>query len=177
MRALAAEGMNRSGSGDNLATMPESARDEVFFSGPERNAFVVKNQGIAALDDYHVLVVVVDVWGRKGGLVAGPECHLTPTDAVINVAFNTRCGLTGGRDSVCGRLHELRKIFHCFYPNSKKSQKPTLTAFLSRGQFSHPARACQGLEPARNALLESVFRRMGRRGAGRGGARASCSLC
>jgi hypothetical protein len=108
--------MNGSGASDNVATMPESSRDEVFFSGFDRNASVTKNQGIAALDDYHVLVILVNVRSRMGGFVASPECHLTPTDAVINVALNTRCGLTAGRDSVCDRLHELWKIFHCSYP-------------------------------------------------------------
>lgn len=53
LRTLTTEGMNGPRAGDDLATMPESARNEVFFSGFDRNASVTKNQGIAALDDHH----------------------------------------------------------------------------------------------------------------------------
>lgn len=66
LRTLTAESMNGPCTSDDLAPMPESARDEVFFSGVDGNASVTKNQGIAALDDQHVLVVIVHVWSGIG---------------------------------------------------------------------------------------------------------------
>src|SRR5262245_49664944 len=116
LRTLTAERMNGPGASDDLATMPCSARDEVFFSGFNGNASVTKYQGITALNDHHVLVVVVHVRSGMRGLVASPECHLTHTRAVVDIALNTRRGLTAGRDPVCSRLHELWKVFHGLYP-------------------------------------------------------------
>src|SRR5207245_141613 len=114
--------MNGPGASDDLATMPQSARNEVFFPGFHRNASVTKDKRIAALDDHHVLVVVVHVRGRMGSLAASPKCHLTPIHAVINVTFDTRCGLTTGRDLICSRLHEVRKTFHRLHPTEKALQ-------------------------------------------------------
>jgi hypothetical protein len=101
---------------DDLAAVPETARDEIFFSGFDRNASLAKDQRIAALDDHQIFVVVVHVRSGIGGLMASPKCHLTPIHTVINVALDSRCRLATCRDPVCGRLHELWKTFHGFYP-------------------------------------------------------------
>jgi len=84
-----AEGMNGSSASDDLATMPDSARYEIFFSGFHRNVSILKNQRVATLDSHHVFIVFVDVRSGIGILVARPECHLTPIGSVINVAFYT----------------------------------------------------------------------------------------
>lgn len=60
---MAAEGVDRPGSGNDLAAVQDAARYEVFFSGFQWNPFRVDDQGITALRDKHVFVVVVGMGG------------------------------------------------------------------------------------------------------------------
>src|ERR1039457_466967 len=55
------EGVNSSGSSDNFAAVIDTAGDEILLSSPQWNALASDDQGIAALSDDHVLVVVVNM--------------------------------------------------------------------------------------------------------------------
>ena len=55
LRTLTAKRVNGPGAGENFATMPESARDNVFFSGFNGDPSLTKYQGVATLDDHQVI--------------------------------------------------------------------------------------------------------------------------
>src|SRR5271165_1879541 len=66
VRAVPAECMDGSGSGNNFAAVAHAAWNEAFFSGPDRHllfgaARLISDQGIAAFDHDHVFVELVDV--------------------------------------------------------------------------------------------------------------------
>ena len=65
-RAAAAEGVNRSCAGDNLAAVVETLGDEILLSGRDGYAPVTEDQDVAALDDQHVFVVVVRMGSGNG---------------------------------------------------------------------------------------------------------------
>lgn len=89
---LATEGVNRTSSGSNLATMRYASRYEVFFSSSDRNVFTVDGQRVAALHDEHVFVIIVDMFRGSRVLIASPECHLASVHSIKHVAFHTwRC--------------------------------------------------------------------------------------
>lgn len=60
---MAAERVDRSGPRQNFATGGYASRDEVFLPGPHWNPISVEDQRVAALNNYHVFVVIVDVLG------------------------------------------------------------------------------------------------------------------
>jgi hypothetical protein len=108
------ERVNGSRSGEGFATVPQSLRNEIFFPRVNRDARTVDNQHVAALNDDHVSVEVVDVRRGGGGLVASPECHLTAIRSIEYVAFDARRRLTTGGNFVRGIFHELWKRVHGF---------------------------------------------------------------
>ena len=73
---MAAEGVNRPGSGHDLTSMEDAARDDVFLASLDRNSLSTDQERVAALDYEHVLVEVVRVRSGDGGLAGGPKRHL-----------------------------------------------------------------------------------------------------
>ena len=61
---MAAECVDRSRSSQNLSTVRQSARDDAFLPGVQRNPIAIDDQGIAAFDNDHVFVVVVHMLRR-----------------------------------------------------------------------------------------------------------------
>jgi len=59
--AMLGEGVNRSGAGYNVTAVVDTTSDEIFLSSPQRNALAIDDQGVAALNDDHVFVVVVNM--------------------------------------------------------------------------------------------------------------------
>ena len=59
--AMAAEGVDGSGSGYAFAAVRDAARDEILFACAYGNFLAVDDQRVTALHDQHVFVVVVDV--------------------------------------------------------------------------------------------------------------------
>jgi len=60
---MAAEGVDGSGARHHLTPMPGPLGDEMLFSGFHRNALVIENECVAALNNDHVFVVIVSVRG------------------------------------------------------------------------------------------------------------------
>jgi|ERR1035438_5547158 hypothetical protein len=116
--AVAAEGVNGSGSSDDLARVLNASRDEKFLAGFQGDAVSIDDQRVAALHDHHVFVVIVGVNGGISCLTAGPKSHLTAVHAIEHVAFDAWRGLASGSNSVRGISHELGKFVHNF--NSQK---------------------------------------------------------
>jgi hypothetical protein len=58
---MAAEGMNRPRSRNDLAAVWHASQDEMLLSGFHGNAFAVNDLRVAALYYDHVLIEVVDV--------------------------------------------------------------------------------------------------------------------
>jgi hypothetical protein len=56
--------MNGTSASEWFTPVPESFRDEIFLARFYWNALPVNDEGIAALDDYHVFVVVMHM--RRG---------------------------------------------------------------------------------------------------------------
>jgi hypothetical protein len=109
---MAAKCVDRSGPSQNFTTVLDTARNEVFFPGPHMDSLAIDNQGIAALHDHHVFVVIVGVGRGYGGLRAAPKCHLASIRSIEDKALNARSRLIGFRNLVGGMLHEFWKIFH-----------------------------------------------------------------
>src|ERR1035441_2928766 len=110
--SMAAKCVDRSGSSQNFATVLDAARNEVFFPGPDRYSLAIHDQGIAALHDDHVFVVIVGVRRGCGGLRADPKRHLASVRSIEDKTFYPRSRLIGFRYFVGGMLHEFWKIFH-----------------------------------------------------------------
>jgi hypothetical protein len=60
--ASSAERVNGPGVSHWFTPMREPLRDEILLTGSDWNAFVINNQGVAALHDDHVFVEVMHVW-------------------------------------------------------------------------------------------------------------------
>jgi hypothetical protein len=67
--------MDRSGPGENFTTVRNAVRNEVFFAGPYWNSLAIDDQGIAALHNDHVFVVIVSVCHRCCSFTASPKCQ------------------------------------------------------------------------------------------------------
>jgi len=109
---MAAEGMDRSGAGQDFAAVRHAAGDEILLAGFQGNPFAVDDQRVAALHHDHVFVEVVDMRCGGRGLGAGPEGHLAAVGAIEDIAFDAGGGLAGGGDAVGRLLHELGEFFH-----------------------------------------------------------------
>jgi hypothetical protein len=68
--------------------------------------------GIAALHNDHVFVVIVSVCRRCCSFTASPKCHLAPVFSVEYVTLDARSRLIGLRDHVCRMFHEFGEIVH-----------------------------------------------------------------
>jgi hypothetical protein len=87
---MSAKGMDRSGAGNYFATVKHSSGNEVFTSRLHRNLFPVDDQGVAALDNDHVFVVVVCVFGGHCIFATCPKGHLTAVHAVEDITLDAR---------------------------------------------------------------------------------------
>jgi hypothetical protein len=58
---MSAEGVNCSGSSDSFAAVMDAASDEVLLSSLQWNALAINDQGVTALSDDHVFVVIVNM--------------------------------------------------------------------------------------------------------------------
>jgi hypothetical protein len=112
VRSAAAEGVNGASTGCGFASMQHTLGDEIFLSGFYWNVLAIDDQVVAALNDQHVFVEVVDMRLGCGGLAAGLEGHLAAVYAVEYVSFDSRGGLTARRDFVCRALHEVWEFIH-----------------------------------------------------------------
>lgn len=92
-----AKGMNGPGSGNDFPAMAHSSGDEVFVARTQRNAFIIKDKSVGAVNDDHIFVEVMHVRSGNGCLMAGPERHLSSIRAVENIALDARSRLTGNR--------------------------------------------------------------------------------
>jgi hypothetical protein len=61
---MAAKCMYGPGSSEDFARVEHAALDEVLFTGLERDAPAIDDQGIASLDDDHIFIEAV---GMRGG--------------------------------------------------------------------------------------------------------------
>ena len=104
--------MDRSGPGENFTTVRNAVRNEVFFAGPYWNSLAIDDQGIAALHNDYVFVVIVSVCRRCCSFTASPKCHLAPVFSVEDVTLNARSRLIGLRDPVGRMFHEFGEIVH-----------------------------------------------------------------
>src|ERR1700693_4541869 len=102
--AVAAEGVDGSGSSDDFARVLKASGDENFLAGFQGDTVSIYYQRVAALHNHHVFVVVVGVSGGISCLTAGPKGHLTAVRAIEDVAFDARRGLAGASNSVRGIL-------------------------------------------------------------------------
>lgn len=68
--------------------MLSSFGDEVLLTGSKRDALSANSQRAATVDDNHIFVTVVNVFGGSRVLIAGPESHLTAIYTVEDVTFN-----------------------------------------------------------------------------------------
>jgi len=59
--AMSGEGVNCSGASNNFTAVMDTTSDEIFLSSRQWNALAIDNQGVAALSDDHVFVVVVNM--------------------------------------------------------------------------------------------------------------------
>src|SRR5690349_11205685 len=93
--SMTAKCMDRSCSCQNFSTVRHSAPNEVFVSSIQRNPIAIDDQGIAALHNEHVFVVVVHM--LRGSCVVGarPERHLDPITSVKHVSLDSWSGLVG----------------------------------------------------------------------------------
>jgi hypothetical protein len=55
------KGVNCPGSGDNFTGVMDAAGDEILFSPSQWNALAIDEQGVTALNDDHVFVVIVNM--------------------------------------------------------------------------------------------------------------------
>ena len=88
------------------------AWDEIFPAGFHRYPFSIDDNGVAPLDDNHVLIEIMSVRCGCCGLAAVPKCHLTTIRSVKDVPLDPRCRLMGRRYSVCGVFHKRGKVIH-----------------------------------------------------------------
>ena len=109
---VAAERVDCSGPSQNFATVRHAARDEVFLPGLHWNPLSIDDQGITALHNDHVFVVVVGMCSGCRSFAAGPKRHLAPVCSVEDVTLNAWSRLIGPRDPVCGMLHEFGEAVH-----------------------------------------------------------------
>jgi hypothetical protein len=58
---MSGEGVNCSGASNNFTAVMDTTSDEIFLSSRQWNALAIDNQGVAALSDDHVFVVVVNM--------------------------------------------------------------------------------------------------------------------
>jgi len=116
--------MDGSSTSHNFTTVRYAARDEVFFPGFHWNPVSVDDQGVATLHNYHVFVVIVDMFPRRRGFSAGPERHLASIYPIEHVTLDTRSGLIGADNPVSGIFHECREVVHV----ARHCRTPAMTA-------------------------------------------------
>ena len=87
-------------------------RDDVFLPSFYLNPLPVDDQRIATLHNYHVFVVIVDMFRRGRSPSTCPERHLVSIGPVEHVTLHTWSGLTGSGNPVSGMPHEFRKLIH-----------------------------------------------------------------
>jgi hypothetical protein len=87
-------------------------RDDVFLPSFYLNPLPVDDQRIATLHNYHVFVVIVDMFRRGRSPSTCPERHLVSIGSVEHVTLHTWSGLTGSGNPVSGMPHEFRKLIH-----------------------------------------------------------------
>ena len=73
---MASECVDRSGPSDDLTPVRDAARDDVFLPSFYLNPLPVDDQRIAALYNYHVFVVIVDMFRRGRSLSTFPKTPL-----------------------------------------------------------------------------------------------------
>ena len=110
--SVAAKCVDRSGPSKNFAAMRHAAPDEVFLPGIHWNPLSIDDQGIAALDNDHVLVVIVGVCRGYCSFTACPKCHLAPVRSVEDITLHAWSRLIRPGDPVCRMFHEFREIVH-----------------------------------------------------------------
>jgi len=110
--SMPAKCMDCSGPSKNFTAVPNSAWNQNFLSGLHRHPLIVDDQGVAAFDDDHILVVGVDMGRRRRSLSAGPKRHLASVCAIEDITLNAWSRLIGPGDSVRRILHEFREIVH-----------------------------------------------------------------
>ena len=131
---MAAKRVDGPGSGQDFAAMEHAPRNQVLLSGWHGDTLSLNDQRVAALDDDHILVVVVDMRGGGRGLTTGPERHLASVRAIEHVTLDSWGRLIGLRNPVCRMLHEFGEIVHSRELLSHSSRQ----AFISRGSTMIP---------------------------------------
>src|SRR5580692_9735516 len=106
------ESVNRPGPRNNLTTMRNSLRNEIFLSRLDGNPFALNDQRVAPLHHDHVFIVLMRVRSGTRRFAASPKRHLTPIRPVKHVTLNSGRRLTTRCNPVLGTLHELREIVH-----------------------------------------------------------------
>src|SRR5437016_4226673 len=102
-------------------------RDQVLLSGFEWNPLPLDDQGIAALNNDHIFVVVVRVRCGDRSFRATPKRHLAPVCPIEYVTLDSWGRLIGLRNSVSWMFHELGKVVHgCELVSHSSRQLATL---------------------------------------------------
>ncbi len=79
--------VNGSASRDNLAAMFYTACNEILISAVQGDALPVDDKRIAAFEDNHIFVVVVNVRSGLRCFAASPESHLVPVNSIEDETF------------------------------------------------------------------------------------------
>jgi len=109
---MASECVDRSGPSHNLTTVRDAPWDDVFLPSLYLNALPVDDQRVATLNNYHVFVVIVDMFRRGRSLSTCPERHLGSIGSVEHITLHSWSGLTRSDNLVSGMPHEFRKLVH-----------------------------------------------------------------
>src|SRR5215469_1124981 len=109
---MASECVDRSGPRHNLTTVRGAPWDDVFLPSFYLDPLPVDDQRIATLHNYHVFVIIVDMFRRGRSLSTCPERHLCSVGSVEHITLHTWSGLTGSGNLVRGMPHEFRKLVH-----------------------------------------------------------------
>lgn len=109
---MATEGVDGSGSSQNLTTVRNAAGNEIFFAGVDRDTILIDPQGVTAFDNQHVFIEFMGVRSGDGVIGAAPEGHLDVIGAIKDVTLDAGCRLSRRSNAVCGILHEGWEIMH-----------------------------------------------------------------
>ena len=113
--SMPSKGVDGSRASRNLTTVRDSTRDHVFVSCTKRNSLVIDKQRVAALNNDHILVEVVNMFHGDGIFSAGPKRHLIPINSVEHVALYSWSRLTGPSNPVYVVPNETREFLHIGY--------------------------------------------------------------
>jgi hypothetical protein len=114
-------------SGNNASTDPCSPRNHALLPRANLDAFSVRGDCVATLDNEEVLIKFMDMLLGIRVCAALPEGDLSPVGSVENVPLDV-CGVLRRRcDPVRPAFHEARKLMHALGANHKRKPRNSCT--------------------------------------------------